>query len=161
MSLFFQNKDSSLIFLWTQVLTEPTNDMGGRAYRARLQALNQNRALEAAHTNAVSTAGPASTAMSQAGSGPGPMAGGVASSRALPSGFGQSSDAPGPMAGGRYRDEEGGRSGIEEAPVSSGSGYYGYDGASLLLSLGASAPTLTRTNYLSRSGLSPSLTPMT
>ncbi|KAL8287209.1 hypothetical protein RQP46_003661 [Phenoliferia psychrophenolica] len=111
-----------LLFLDQEVLTEPTNDMGGRAYRARLQALTRAHAVESAPKPAgspvmyqASGSQVASSSRLPVPSGPAPT---NATSR-LPAGF-----APGPMAGGRYRDEEGGQA---DDAVANGSAYYGYD----------------------------------
>ncbi|KAM0751213.1 hypothetical protein T439DRAFT_347773 [Meredithblackwellia eburnea MCA 4105] len=117
MSIFFLVVFYILLYLDQEALTEPTNDVGGRAYRARLAALHQYR-LSQSSQRGVSTAGPSS--------GPGPMAGGtpipsaVAASRTLPSvlpggggfrmeasesGLGGSGGGP-MMLGGRWGEEE-------------------------------------------------------
>ncbi|KAK4051675.1 hypothetical protein OIO90_004625 [Microbotryomycetes sp. JL221] len=70
----------TLLYLDQEVLTEQTNDMGGRAYRARQNALQQRRTIRNAQRSSVGTAG-LSRSPSAAG---GPMAGGVASSRRIP-----------------------------------------------------------------------------
>ncbi|SCZ88323.1 BZ3500_MvSof-1268-A1-R1_Chr10-2g02919 [Microbotryum saponariae] len=94
-----------LLYLDQEVLTERTNDMGGRAHRARQQALASRRALAAADIQGLGRAGPMSSQRSL--NGPGPMAGGVATSRLAPTMTENSSGRGGPMAGGRYsRDEE-------------------------------------------------------
>jgi len=85
-----------------QVLTEKTNSLGTRAYLARTRAIQQRRILRAAQTAGVSTAGPFNSRRTsppssftprdedettQIGSAqPGPMAGGVFASRAIPKG---------------------------------------------------------------------------
>ncbi|SCV73744.1 BQ2448_6174 [Microbotryum intermedium] len=88
-----------------QVLTERSNDMGGRAHRARQHALASRRAVAAADIQGLGRAGPMASQRSL--NGPGPMAGGVATSRLAPTMTENSSNRGGPMAGGRYsRDEE-------------------------------------------------------
>lgn len=112
-----------LLFLDQEVLTETTNDCGGRAYRARTAALQAHQTRVNAERNQVSTAGPnRSRVMSQAG----PMAGGVASSRAVPT---TRSNRPE-----RYRDEERRSDDDEEEEeedesnaAGNGQGYYGYE----------------------------------
>lgn len=85
-----------------QVLTEPTNDLGGRAYRARLAATASRRESRSAQRG-VSVAGPLrSNSMSEVG--PGPMAGGVPTSRVVPGG------AAGPMMSGSRADRSSSRS---------------------------------------------------
>ena len=117
-----------LLFLDQEVLTEPTNYMGGRAYRARTLALAQHQAQLNAERNAVSTAGPLQ--MSERSDNVGPMAGG-ATSRALP----RQSEDTNPLAGRRYQDEE--EEGLEETDHhhdhddgeddENAGGYYGFN----------------------------------
>lgn len=117
-----------LLFLDQEVLTEPTNDMGGRAYRARTLALAQHQTLLNAERAQVSTAGP--LPMAERNLGAGPMAGG-ASSRSLP----RNVEENGLAGGRRYQDEEETEDGEDEETEEeheqgdeSAGGYYGFDG---------------------------------
>ena len=115
--------------------------MGGRAYRARLQALTRAQEIENAPKQAIR---PASHEREMSQSRPVSRASGIASSARLPVPSEDTAPAPqrsasgrlpagfsaGPMAGGRYRDEEGGQ---EEEAVAGGSAYYGYDSEHLPL----------------------------
>lgn len=60
-----------LLYLDQEVLTEPTHDAGGRAYRARILALAQYQTRRNAQSKGISTAGPFVPPITTAGGGTG------------------------------------------------------------------------------------------
>ncbi|KAI5479995.1 hypothetical protein MNV49_002285 [Pseudohyphozyma bogoriensis] len=117
-----------LLYLDQEALTEPTNDLGGRAYRAHKAALASYRAeTQERRRKSASIAGPRGGSPTTGEAVAGPAAsGGFPASRTVPSSARDDVEA-GPAGGGVGAGGEG--LGLA-SDVDEGSGYYGYERSS-------------------------------
>ncbi|ORY83509.1 hypothetical protein BCR35DRAFT_351976 [Leucosporidium creatinivorum] len=143
MCIVFAFAGYTLLYLDQEVLTEPTNDLGGRAHRARKSALAHRNMQRQSQRQSAEAAGLASPTTGGAGARGGP--GGSPTSRRVPVPSVDGAPAPrrSSSAGGsdaegriRFRDEperdvEGGRPGADSTNGGDegleGEGYYGYE----------------------------------